>query len=48
MYKSKEYEKIKAKALLGLPLTNQERAIFLLFLATLEQAKEYLQKDGKK
>ena len=41
-------EKIKAKVLLNIPLTQKEKAIYLLFIATIEQAKEYLQKDGKK
>lgn len=35
-------EKIRAKAILGLPLTEKERALFLLFYATSEEAKSFL------
>lgn len=43
---NKQYnENIKARALLGLPLTVQERAKFLLFGATMEQAKQFLKME---
>ena len=35
-------EKIRAKALLGLPLTEKERALFLLFYATTEEVNAFL------
>lgn len=38
-------ERIRAKAFLGLPLNARERATFLLFLATIEEAKEYLKNE---
>lgn len=40
-------EKIKAKVLLNIPLTQKEKAIYLLFIATIEQAKEYLKREVK-
>lgn len=36
------YNKIKAKAILKLPLTKKEEAIYLLFIASNEQFIEYL------
>ena len=36
---------IKCKALTGLPLTEQERAKFLLYIATLEQAIYFLKTE---
>ena len=41
------HEKIKAKVLLNLPLTQKEKAIYLLFIANIEQAKEYLKRMVK-
>ena len=38
-------EKIKAKAVLGLPLTEKERAIYLLLIATQEEMKAFLQAE---
>lgn len=35
-------EQIKSKAVLGLPLTDQERAIYLLFIASDEESKAFL------
>ena len=46
---TKQYnENIKARAGCGLPLTAQERAKYLLFLATVEQAKNYIKGENKK
>lgn len=36
------YELIKQRVTLGLPLTEQERAIYLLFIATTKEATEFL------
>lgn len=38
-------ENIKARAGLGLPLTARERAKYLLFLATVEQAKQFIKME---
>ena len=38
-------QKIKCKAILGLPLTARERAMFLLFIATNEEMKEFLARE---
>ncbi len=38
-------QKIRCKVILGLPLTQRERATFLLFVATLEEAKEFLKNE---
>ena len=35
--------KIKAKVLLGLPLTEHERAVYLLLIASEEEMHKYLQ-----
>lgn len=35
-------EKLRAKALLGLPITAKEEAIFLLFVASNEELELYL------
>lgn len=40
-----EYKKIRAKAILGLPMTQKERAIFLLFIASKEEMHEFLNKE---
>ena len=42
-------EQIKAKAVLGLPLSDRERAIYLLLLASDEEYKAFLnwEKGGK-
>ena len=40
-------EQLKATAKLGLPLTAQERAEYLLFIASDEEAKEYLEEVSK-
>ena len=37
--------KLKAKAELGLPLTERERAYYLLFIASDEEAKAYLKRE---
>ena len=39
-------EKIKNKVKLGLPLNKRERAYYLLFIATLEEAKELLKAEN--
>ena len=41
-------ERIKAKVVLGLPLTRYERGMYLLFIATSEETKEFLRKEKKK
>jgi hypothetical protein len=41
-------ERIRAKALLGLKLTERERAQFLLFIATDEEAKDFLKRESSK
>lgn len=38
-------QKIRSKALLGLPLTARERAMFLLFIATNEEMKAFLRRE---
>lgn len=40
-----EQKKIIAKIKLNLPLTKQERATYLLFIATTEQATEFLKNE---
>lgn len=40
-------ERIKAKVVLGLPLTRYERGMYLLYVATLEEAKEFVKKYKK-
>lgn len=42
-----ENNSIKAKVTLGLPLTAQERAIFLLFIATEEEKDAFLRWEAK-
>ena len=42
---NEEYKKIRAKAILELPLTKKERAIYLLFIATTEEMHEFLDKE---
>lgn len=37
--------KIKAKAILGLPLTTKERAIYLLLLANNEEIERFLDNE---
>ena len=39
--------RIRAKALLGLPLTQRERAMFLLLIATESELKYFLKKERK-
>lgn len=39
--------KIKAKIALKIPLTAKERAYYLLYIATLEEAKEYIKNEVK-
>ena len=41
-------ERIKSKALLGLKLTERERAQFLLFIATDKEAKDFLKRESSK
>ena len=38
-------ERIRAKALLGLPLTQRERAMFLLLIATDSELRYFLKKE---
>lgn len=38
-------QRIKAKVILGLPLTARERAIYLLLIATEQEMKEFLDKE---
>ena len=40
-------ERIRAKAILGLPLTEKERALFLLFIATHDEAIEFIKKERR-
>lgn len=40
-------QKIKCKAILGLPLTARERSYYLLFLATDDEVKEFLKNENK-
>lgn len=39
--------KIKAKVLLGLPLTEHERAVYLLLIASEKEMHKYLQEEQK-
>ena len=39
----KNYEQIASKARLGLPLTEREKAIFLLFIASDEEVKDFME-----
>jgi hypothetical protein len=39
------YHDIKAKISLGVELTQKEKCIYLLFIATLDEAKEYLKNE---
>lgn len=45
---TREQNKIRCKAILGLPLTQRERALYLLYLSTLEQAKDFLKREQQK
>lgn len=38
-------ERIRAKALLGLPLTQRERAMFLLLISTDSELRYFLEKE---
>ena len=38
-------EKLKAKILLGLPLTERERAVYLLLIASEEEMREFLARE---
>ena len=38
-------ERIRAKATLGLPLTERERALYLLFIASDKELKEFLKRE---
>lgn len=38
-------ERIRAKAVLGLPLTERERAAYLLLIATTEEMNDFLAKE---
>lgn len=40
-------ERIRAKAILGLPLTARERAVYLLFIASEEEMREFLAREVK-
>ena len=39
--------KIKSKAVLGLPLTKRERSMYLLYIASDEEAKAYLEREKR-
>lgn len=38
-------ERIRAKAILGLPLTQRERAMFLVLIATDKELKDFLARE---
>lgn len=38
-------ERLKTKVTLGLPLSERERAKYLLFIASIDEMKEYLNKE---
>ena len=40
-------QRIKCKAVLGLPLTSRERAIYLLLIANDDEVKEFLKNENK-
>lgn len=40
-------ERIRAKAILGLPLTARERAVYLLFIASDKEMREFLAREVK-
>lgn len=40
-------ERIRAKIILGLPLTARERATYLLLIASLDEMHEFLKREGK-
>ena len=40
-------KEIRAKAVIGLPLTAKERATFLLLIATDEEAVDFLRREKK-
>lgn len=40
-------QRIKCKAILGLPLTARERAIYLLLIANDDEVKEFLKNENK-
>lgn len=39
--------RIKSKAILGLPLTKRERSMYLLFIASDEEVKDYLKREKR-
>lgn len=39
--------RIRAKAILGLPLTARERAVYLLLIASVDEMREYLAWEAK-
>lgn len=41
-------ERIRAKAKLGLPLTERERALFILFIASDKELKDFLKREKEK
>lgn len=41
-----DYTKIKSKVALGLPLTARERATYLLYIATEEEARTFLEAEA--
>ena len=45
---NEQLNKIKCKAILGLPLTEKERSYYLLFIANDEQVKEFLRKEQER
>ena len=45
---NEQLNKIKCKAILGLPLTEKERSYYLLFIANNEQVKEFLRKEQER
>lgn len=41
------YHKVTSKLNLGVELTQKERSFYLLFMSTIEEAKEYLKNEKK-
>ena len=42
------YHDVKSKLALGFYLTQKERSFYLLFMASIEEAKEYLRNEKKR
>lgn len=41
------YHRVISKLILGVELTQKERSFYLLFMSTIEEAKEYLKNEKK-